>query len=136
MVQLTHVECGQHYYATAPWIMQGLGRPSVRVSPCFGEHSQEVFAEELGLSAADYEQLEVKGITGNPGYSLANVEPHNRHCVTMSSVSPSTRIHGALFAIASNVLGSARSPEMARILVTRPLVCRSFMALAATGSFM
>ena len=64
MVQLTHVECGQHYYATAPWIMQGLGRPSVRVSPCFGEHSQEVFAEELGLSAADYERLEAEGITG------------------------------------------------------------------------
>ncbi len=64
MVQLTHVECGQHYYATAPWIMQGLGRPSVRVSPCFGAHSQEVFAEELGLSAADYERLEAEGITG------------------------------------------------------------------------
>lgn len=64
MVQLIHAECGQHYYATAPWIMKSLGRPPVEVSPRFGEHSQEVFSEELGLTTADYERLEAEGITG------------------------------------------------------------------------
>ena len=39
---------------TMPWLMTHTPKPEVTGSPCFGEHSQEVFALELGISEDEY----------------------------------------------------------------------------------
>jgi crotonobetainyl-CoA:carnitine CoA-transferase CaiB-like acyl-CoA transferase len=62
--QVTHPETGAHYMPTLPWRLHRTPAPEVRYSPCFGEHSENVFGEELGMTAADYQRLESRGITG------------------------------------------------------------------------
>ncbi len=62
--EITHPESGTHALPTMPWIMTHTPRAEVTHAPCFGEHSEKVFAEELGLSSTDYHELETAGITG------------------------------------------------------------------------
>ena len=64
LVPLEHPECGTHYYPLSPWLYANTPRGDIRYSPCFGQHSEEVFAEELGLAREAYEALEAQGITG------------------------------------------------------------------------
>ena len=64
LVPIEHPECGTHYYPLNPWIYGNTARGPIRHSPCFGQHSKEVFVEELGLSDADYDELEARGVTG------------------------------------------------------------------------
>ena len=64
LVPIEHPECGTHFYPLNPWIYAGTDRGPITHSPCFGQHSKEVFAEELGLSEADYDELETRGVTG------------------------------------------------------------------------
>lgn len=64
LVALEHPECGVHYYPLAPWIYANTPRGEIRHSPCFGQHSEEVFATELGLGESEYQALEAQGITG------------------------------------------------------------------------
>jgi crotonobetainyl-CoA:carnitine CoA-transferase CaiB-like acyl-CoA transferase len=61
---VTHPETGTHYLPTMPWVMTRSPGPDITHAPCFGEHSEEVLAQELGLSRADYHELEAEGITG------------------------------------------------------------------------
>ena len=49
---------------TAPWIFQHTPQGEIRHAPCIGQHSQEVFKEELGVSEEEYGKLEAEGITG------------------------------------------------------------------------
>ena len=54
-----------------PWLLGGcavleldpLPEP-IRPAPCVGEHSREVFAAELGMTDAEYEDLVAAGVTG------------------------------------------------------------------------
>jgi len=62
---VTHPEAGAHLLAVAPWRFSGRAAPLPRPSPCLGEHSFEIFKEELGLSRSDYERLVAAGVTGD-----------------------------------------------------------------------
>ena len=64
LVPIEHPECGTHYYPLNPWIYANTDRGSITHSPCFGQHSKEVFANELGLRNAQYDELETRGVTG------------------------------------------------------------------------
>ncbi len=64
LVPVTHPESGTHLLPLAPWTLARTPRAPVRCSPCFGEHSREVFREELGMSDDEYETLEAAGVTG------------------------------------------------------------------------
>jgi crotonobetainyl-CoA:carnitine CoA-transferase CaiB-like acyl-CoA transferase len=64
MAEVEHPESGCHLMPAAPIIFARTGRPSLRPSPCFGEHSREVFAAELGMTDTEYDELEALGITG------------------------------------------------------------------------
>ncbi len=58
-----HPEVGQSWLPGAPWRLCGL-RPPIRPAPCVGQHSRELLADELGIGAAEYEDLVADGITG------------------------------------------------------------------------
>ena len=62
--RLEHPEAGQTWLPTRPWRFAGLKSEPIRHAPCVGEHSQEVFAEDLGMSASEYFDLVKRGITG------------------------------------------------------------------------
>lgn len=64
LVKLSHPESGTHFMPTLPWVLARAPRQAVRYSPCFGEHSREVFREELGTTDAEYDELENMGISG------------------------------------------------------------------------
>ena len=63
LVPVTHPESGTHFMPTAPWLLD-TPQGEIRHSPCFGQHSQEVFSETLGITDEQYAQLEADGITG------------------------------------------------------------------------
>ena len=64
LVPVTHPESGTHLLPTLPWTMAGTPDIEVRYSPRFGEHSREVFAEELGIGDEEYEELVRLQVTG------------------------------------------------------------------------
>ena len=64
LVPVPHPESGTHLLPLAPWTLARTPRATVRYSPRFGEHSREVFREELGMSDDEYETLEAAGVTG------------------------------------------------------------------------
>jgi len=64
LIEVDHPECGKHYAPANPWIYRNTPRGPIRYAPCFGEHSEEVFQAELGVSREEYLTLEKNGITG------------------------------------------------------------------------
>ena len=60
-----HPEAGVHPIAVAPWKFGGRSVPLRRPSPCMGEHSFEVFRQELGMEQDEYEALVAAGVTGD-----------------------------------------------------------------------
>ncbi len=62
--RVTHPESGTHWMAVGPWRLGGAAIPTPTPAPCFGEHSREVLAQELGLDDAAYEELLAAGVTG------------------------------------------------------------------------
>ena len=64
LTPVAHPQSGTHPMPVLPWRMARTPRIEARYSPCFGEHSREVFAEELGLNDDDYEELAALGVTG------------------------------------------------------------------------
>ena len=65
LVPQEHPEAGTTIVPAAPWRFDGQPVPLVRPSPCMGEHSFEVFREELGMSEAEYQELVDSGVTGD-----------------------------------------------------------------------
>lgn len=59
-----HPEVGSSWLPGAPWRFSGPEDRNLRPSPCVGQHSFEVFAEELGMSEAEYRSLVERGISG------------------------------------------------------------------------
>lgn len=64
LIAMAHPESGTHFMPVAPWKLDGTDHVPARCAPCFGEHSREVFAEELGISDEEFKSLEDSGITG------------------------------------------------------------------------
>ena len=64
LAPVPHPESGTHLMPLMPWVFANTPRGDVRHSPLFGQHSREVFAEELGLGDEDYGELEESMITG------------------------------------------------------------------------
>ena len=59
-----HPEVGRSWLPGAPWRFSGPEDRQLRPSPCVGQHSFEVFAQELGMSEAEYRSLVERGISG------------------------------------------------------------------------
>ncbi len=64
LVSVAHPESGTHLLPGAPWKLRGTETLPTHYSPCFGEHTQEVLHEELGIGEAEYQELVALGITG------------------------------------------------------------------------
>ena len=64
LVPVTHPESGTHLLPVLPWNMWTTPDIDIAYSPRFGEHSREVFAEELGIGDAEYEELVRLQVTG------------------------------------------------------------------------
>ena len=62
--RVTHPESGTHWMPVGPWRLGGQAIPTPSAAPCFGEHSREILAQELGLGDAAYEELLAAGVTG------------------------------------------------------------------------
>ena len=59
-----HREVGPSWLPGAPWRFSGREDRTLRPSPCVGEHSFEVFAQELGMPESEYRSLVERGISG------------------------------------------------------------------------
>lgn len=59
-----HPEVGPSWLAGSPWRLSGPLDTTLRASPCLGEHTQEVLAEELGVTAEEYQALVAAGVSG------------------------------------------------------------------------
>ena len=64
LVPVTHPESGTHRMPVLPWSMANTPAIGVTHSPRFGEHSREVFAKELNIGDAEYEELVRLEVTG------------------------------------------------------------------------
>ena len=64
MQRVDHPEVGPSWLAGAPWRLSGSTPLALRASPCLGEHTQQVLAEELGVTASEYAELVAAGVTG------------------------------------------------------------------------
>ena len=64
LAPVTHPESGTHLMPVLPWRLANTPRIPVRPAPRFGEHSREVFAEELGMDEREYEELVRQEVTG------------------------------------------------------------------------
>ena len=62
--RVEHPEAGTTWLPGRPWRFQQWPSSPLRGAPCIGQHSREVFAEELGIDDAEYEELVRAGITG------------------------------------------------------------------------
>ncbi len=63
--EVEHAEAGLDTLAVAPWRLSGQTIEATRPSPAMGEHSFEVFEQELGMTASEYEELVAAGVTGD-----------------------------------------------------------------------
>ena len=62
--RIDHPEAGPTWLPGRPWRFSAASSEPVRGAPCVGQHSREVFAEELGITDAEYEKLVAEGVTG------------------------------------------------------------------------
>ena len=61
---MDHPEVGPSWLAGGPWRLSGLLDTTLRAAPCLGQHTQEVLAEELGVTAEEYQALVAAGVSG------------------------------------------------------------------------
>ena len=71
---VTHPECGTHMMPTTPWVLGRTPAQPVSYSPLFGEHCEEVFAQELGIGPEEFKRLEADGVTGDTFLGLKTAE--------------------------------------------------------------
>ena len=62
--QIKHPEAGSNWMPGRPFRFSSLGTPQIRPAPCVGQHSQEVFQDELGMDATTYKALVDEELTG------------------------------------------------------------------------
>ena len=61
---ITHPEAGDTWLPGRPWKFSGSKQIPVNPAPCVGQHSLEVFSEELGINESTYQEWVKQGITG------------------------------------------------------------------------
>ena len=59
-----HPEAGRNWMPGRPWRFSAAPSEPIRPAPCVGQHSREVFAQELGMTDAEYAELLAAGVTG------------------------------------------------------------------------
>ena len=64
VTQIDHPEAGPTWLPGRPWRFSAATAEPIRPAPCVGQHSREVFAEELGMTDPEYEALVATGVTG------------------------------------------------------------------------
>jgi len=64
-VEVEHPEAGTHRYAGWPYRMTATPARVGRPAPLLGEHNREVYCNELGYSAEEYERLRNEGAVGS-----------------------------------------------------------------------
>ena len=62
LLEVEHPTLGPGRYLGSPIHLRGAGRGSRRPPPLLGQHTQEVLAERLGLSASEVEELRRQGV--------------------------------------------------------------------------
>ena len=62
LLEVEHPTLGPGRYLASPIHLRGAGRGSRRPPPLLGQHTQEVLAERLGLSANEVEELRRQGV--------------------------------------------------------------------------
>ena len=63
LAPVAHPESGTHLMPGAPWLLTA-PREAASPAPCFGEHSEAVLREELGIDAEEFAALVRLGVTG------------------------------------------------------------------------
>jgi crotonobetainyl-CoA:carnitine CoA-transferase CaiB-like acyl-CoA transferase len=71
-----HVDTGTHRYNGFAWRFEGVETPQDLPPPRLGEHSRAILSGELGLSAAEVDDLMARGVTGEV---LAKGDPAVEH---------------------------------------------------------
>lgn len=61
-VELEHPVVGKQTYSGPAWRVDGEGYPNYRPAPLLGQHNEEIYVEELGLSKSDLVHLRQLGI--------------------------------------------------------------------------
>ena len=64
VARIDHPEAGPTWLPGRPWRFSAAPSEPIRPAPCVGEHSREVFAQELGMTDAEYDGLVASGVTG------------------------------------------------------------------------
>ena len=64
ITKIDHPEAGPTWLPGRPWRFSAARTEPIRPAPCVGQHSREVFAEELGMDDAEYADLVDLGVTG------------------------------------------------------------------------
>ena len=64
ITRIDHPEAGPTWLPGRPWRFSAARSEPIRGAPCVGQHSREVFAEELGMTDAEYDHLLAAGVTG------------------------------------------------------------------------
>ena len=62
--RIDHPETGPTWLPGRPWRFSAAPSSPVRPAPCIGQHSREVFAQELGIGDDEYAELVAAGVTG------------------------------------------------------------------------
>ena len=66
-----HPEVGRSWLAGAPWRLSGAADTVLRPSPCLGQHTEQVLADELGIGPDQYAALVAARICGTLDESRA-----------------------------------------------------------------
>ena len=70
--RVEHPEAGSNWMPGRPFRFSTIGTPPIRPAPCVGQHSEEVFREELGMDRVTYQSLVEEDLTGTLDERLAN----------------------------------------------------------------
>ncbi len=62
--KIPHPEAGNTWLPGRPWKFSYANQVPINPAPCVGQHSKEVFAEELGIDESTYEEWVKEGLTG------------------------------------------------------------------------
>ena len=77
--RVDHPEVGPSWLAGAPWRTSGAADTALRPAPCLGEHSQQVLAEELGVTAEQYAELVAARVTGTLNETTSQTTEQRRN---------------------------------------------------------
>ena len=64
VAQIHHSEVGPTWLLGRPWCYSGAPGAAIKPAPCVGQHSREILCDELGISAAEYEELDAVAVIG------------------------------------------------------------------------